>query len=301
MSLAGLYQKVGLHSVLTKTNLIGLLPEKLNACAKIMPDVTKKPARERLPEVTLAKGEKKFRVAYFLGCATNLIYPDVPVAGVEVLSRNGCEVVIPKGTKCCGMPHLAYGDTDTTVELAKTNMEIFLKGNYDAIITDCASCSSTLVEYIHLFDKGTKEYEMALEFKNLIWDLNKFLVEKTGIKPGKKVQKIKVTYHDPCHLKRTQNIYKEPREVLRSVPGVEFVEMKDADRCCGSAGSFSVMHHELSMKVLDKKIDNVKNVEPDYVATCCPTCTMQLAYGLKRNGDTETKVVHPVQISQKSY
>lgn len=301
MSLAGIYQKVGLHSVLTKTNLIGLLPEKLNAAAKIMPDVTKKPARERLPQVTPAKGEKKFRVAYFLGCATNLIYPDIPVAGVKVLSENGCEVVIPEDIKCCGMPHFAYGDTDTAAELAKTNMEALLQENYDAIISDCASCSSTLAEnYIHLFDEGTKEYEMAKELKAKVWDINKFLVEKTGIKPGDKEQKVKVTYHDPCHLKRAQNIFKEPREVLKSVQGVEFQDMKEADRCCGSAGSFSVMHHDLSMKVLDKKIKHVQAVEPDYVATSCPTCTMQLSYGLKKAG-SQAKVVHPVQLLAVSY
>lgn len=301
MSLARLYQKTGLHSVLTRSNLIKLLPEKLKAAAKIMPDVKQKPARERLPGVTPAKGEKKFRVAYFLGCATNLIYPDVPVTGVKVLSENGCEVVIPEGLKCCGMPHFAYGDTDTVLELAKNNMEILLKGNYDYIISDCASCSSTLVEnYVHLFEEGTREYEMARELQSRVWDISKFLAEKTGIKPGSREQKVKVTYHDPCHLKRAQKVFKQPREVLKAVPGVEFVEMKEADRCCGSAGSFSIMHHDLSMKVLEKKITNAKETEAQYIATSCPTCTMQLSYGLKKAG-LQAKVVHPVQLLAETY
>lgn len=301
MSMAGLYQKIGLHNLLTKTKLYDLLPEKLNACTKIMPDVSKKPARSRIPVVTPAKGEKKFKVAYFLGCATNYIYPDVPVAGVEVLSQNGCEVITVEDIKCCGMPHMAYGETDTTKELAKHNMEILLKGDYDAIISDCASCSSTFKEmYPHLFVEGTKEYEMAKELAAKTWDINKFLVAKTGIKPGNKEQKVRVTYHDPCHLKRAQKIFKEPREILKNVPGVELVEMKNADRCCGSAGSFTVMHHDLSMKVLDKKIANAQRVNPDYVATSCPTCTMQLSYGLKKAG-SKAKVVHPVQILAETY
>ncbi|HHV65779.1 MAG TPA: (Fe-S)-binding protein [Peptococcaceae bacterium] len=305
MSLTALYQKTGMHSLLTKSKLIELLPEKINACAKIMPDVTKKPARSRIPAVTLPKGEKKFKVAYFIGCATNFIYPEVPVAGVKVLSHNGCEVVAVEGVKCCGMPHMAYGETETASELAKHNMEILLKDDYDAIICDCASCSSTFKEaYIHLFQEGTKEYEMAQKLQAKTYDISRFLISKTGIKAGDKTvepdQKIKVTYHDPCHLKRGQNVFKEPRELLKSIPGIEFAEMKDADRCCGSAGSFSIMHHDLSMKVLDKKIANALKVNPEYVATSCPTCTMQLSYGLRKAG-SGAKVVHPVQILAETY
>lgn len=300
-SLGALYQKVGLHSLLTKANLFEHLPEKLGAVGKILPDITKQPARKRIPVVTPAKGEKKFRVAYFLGCATNIAYPDAPVAGVEVLSHNGCEVVTVEGVKCCGMPHMAYGDTEAAKELAKNNMEILLKEDYDAVVCDCASCTATFQEsYVHLFEQGTKEYEMAKKLQAKAIDLNKFLITKSGIKPGKKEVKVKVTYHDPCHLKRGQNVFKEPREVLKNTPGVEFVEMKDADRCCGSAGSFTVMHHDLSMKVLDKKIANAKKVDPDYVTTCCPTCTMQLSYGLKKAG-SKAKVIHPVELLAETY
>ncbi|MGI1660202.1 MAG: (Fe-S)-binding protein [Desulfitobacterium sp.] len=302
MTLAGLYQKVGLHSLLSKTSLFDLLPEKLNACTKIMPDISKKPARSRIPVVTPARGEKKFKVAYFLGCATNHIYPDVPVAGVKVLSQNGCEVVTVEGVKCCGMPHMAYGEFTTAKELAKHNMEIFFKDDYDAIISDCASCSSTFKElYLHLFNENESEYEMVKQLSAKTWDLNQFLIQKTGIKPGKtEGRKVRVTYHDPCHLKRAQKVFKEPREILKQTPGVEFVEMKNADRCCGSAGSFTIMHHDLSMKVLEKKINSAKAVDPDYVATSCPTCTMQLSYGLKKAGSS-AQVVHPVQILADTY
>lgn len=301
MTLAGLYQKVGMHSLFGKIKLYDLLPEKLNACTKIMPDVSKKPARSRIPSVTPAKGEKKFKVAYFLGCATNHIYPEVPVAGVSVLSQNGCEVVTVEGVKCCGMPHMAYGETETAKELAKHNMQILLKEDFDAIICDCASCSSTFKEmYPHIFEEGTPEHDKAKQLAAKTWDISKFLVAKTGIKPGSKEQKVRVTYHDPCHLKRAQKVFKEPREVLKSIPGVEFVEMPNPDRCCGSAGSFTIMHHDLSMKVLDKKINNAQKVKPEYVATSCPTCTMQLSYGLKKSG-SQAKVVHPVQILAETY
>lgn len=294
------YQKTGLDSLLTRPNLVAHLPEKIGAAVKIVPEVTSKPARKRISEVTPARGEKRFRVAYFLGCATNLIYPDVPVAGVEVLSRNGCEVHTPE-LKCCGMPHLAYGDTDTVVELAKENMKALLALKPDAVVTDCASCSATLAEsYEKLFDPGTSEYEQAKELKSKVFDISKFLTEKTGIIPGPREVKAVVTYHDPCHLKRGQKVFKQPRDVLKAIPGVEFKDMKEADRCCGSAGSFSVMHHDLSMKILDRKIKNVENTKAEIVATSCPTCTMQLSYGLKKNG-VSAKVVHPIQLLADTY
>lgn len=165
-SLVKLYQKTGLNSVLTRSKLIEHLPEALSAGAKILPDVSKRPARGRIPEVVKSYGEKRFRVAYFLGCATNLIYPDVAVTGVDVLARHGCEVITPF-VKCCGMPHLAYGDTDTAVQLAKNNMKVLLSAQVDAVLTDCSSCSATLAEsYQKLFAPGSEEYHQARELSN---------------------------------------------------------------------------------------------------------------------------------------
>lgn len=299
-SLVKLYQKTGLNSVLTRSKLIEHLPEQMSAGAKILPDVSKKPARGRIAEVVKPYGEKRFRVAYFLGCATNLIYPDVAVTGVDVLARHGCEVVTP-AVKCCGMPHLAYGDTETAVQLAKNNLKVLLSAQVDAVVTDCSSCSATLAEsYQKLFEPGTDEFNQAKELSSKVYDLSKFLVEKTGVHPGPKPVEVAVTYHDPCHLKRGQNVFKQPRELLKAIPGLEFIEMKEADRCCGSAGSFSIMHHDLSMKVLDRKITNIVTAKAEVVATSCPTCTMQLSYGLKKHS-LPGRVVHPVQLLAKTY
>ncbi len=299
-SLVKLYQKTGLNDVLTRSKLIEHLPETMSAGAKILPDVSKRLARGRIPEVVKPYGEKRFRVAYFLGCATNLIYPDVAISGVDVLARHGCEVITP-AVQCCGMPHLAYGDTDTMVQMAKNNMKVLLSAQVDAVVTDCSSCSATLAEsYQKLFELGTVEYNQAKELSSKVYDLSKFLVEKTGIRPGPNPVNVTVTYHDPCHLKRGQNVFKQPRELLKAIPGVDFKEMKEADRCCGSAGSFSIMHHDLSMKVLERKISNIAASKAAVVATSCPTCTMQLSYGLKSHG-IAGQVVHPVQLLAKTY
>lgn len=300
-SLARLYQKTGMHSVLTRTNLLNFLPEKMSSAAKIMPDVAKKPANKRLPKVKPAQGEKKYKIAFFLGCASNLIYPEVPVAAVEVLSRNGCEVVIPE-VKCCGFPSLAYGDTDTAVNLARSNLKALLDAGVDAVVSDCATCTSTFSMEIYgrLFDEDTPEFEQVKIVSQKVFDVNKFLTDKTGIIEGKQQVNKTVTYHDPCHLKRGQNVSTEPREVLQAIPGVEFKEMKEADMCCGSAGSFSFMKYDISMKILDRKISYAQETEADYIATSCPSCNMQLTYGIKRNKLT-AKVVHPVQLLAKSY
>lgn len=171
----------------------------------------------------------------------------------------------------------------------------------DAVVTDCASCSSTLSEsYVKLFEPETAEYQQAKELSQKVMDINKFLMEKTGVRTGDRPLQAKVTYHDPCHLKRAQKVFKQPRELLQSIPGVEFKEMKEADRCCGSAGSFSIMHHELSMKILEHKIENIRNTQADIVATSCPTCTMQLSYGIQQKG-IQAQVLHPVQLLAQTY
>lgn len=300
-SLLGIYQKTGLHNILTRSNLLKFLPEKIESAAEILPDVTKKPASQRLPKVIQAEGEKKFRVIYFLGCASNLIYPEVPMSAVEVLSKNGCEVIIPD-VRCCGFPSLAYGQADTIKYLAKKNLAVLSQESFDAVVSDCATCSFTLGAEVYgkLFEKETFEHKQAEFLSKKIYDLNRFLIEKAGVVKGIKVIKGIVTYHDPCHLKKAQEVETEPRQLLKAISGLEFKEMVEADRCCGSAGSFSIMNYDLSMKILDRKIKSIAETGASYVAASCPSCIMQLNHGLKRNRNTAL-AVHPVELLAKSY
>src|SRR5665648_342531 len=161
-SLMRLYQKSGAAALLDKTHLIEHLPEKAGAAARLLPDVAGKPGRKRLHEVTPAQGEKKYRVSYFLGCATNLLYPQVAEDTVEVLSRNGCEVVTVDAVKCCGMPHLAYGDVDTARELARENLRALADAGSDyveatkseVVATSCPTCTMQLS--FGLRERGSK-------------------------------------------------------------------------------------------------------------------------------------------------
>lgn len=248
----------------------------------------RRPARTFLPEVTPASGRAQMRVGYFLGCATNFLFPEVAGSTVAALSRLGCEVVLPKELKCCGLPQLAAGEGQTSETLASANFAAFRRLGVEAVVTDCASCAAALKESRPHGGGAVK-----------VLDLSELLVELIkNNQPGlTKVQKA-VTYHDPCHLARAQGITAAPRELLR-LACAEFREMPGAADCCGGGGAFALDHYEISMGILDKKIHSIKSTGADTVATSCPTCIMQLRHGLLRHG-SDLNVAHPVQLLAQS-
>jgi glycolate oxidase iron-sulfur subunit len=211
------------------------------------------------------------RVALFVGCATNLIYPEAGRAAVDVLARSGVEVVIPKGQGCCGTPVANSGDFETARTLARGNIEAFGASGADAIVAVCASCGLMLAREYH----ETLSIEGGIGLP--VFDLAEFLAHR-GRQPGDggPRETIRVTYHDPCHLARGRGIRNEPRVLLKLVPWVEFVEMDDADRCCGGGGLFSLAHYDLSKAVGRRKIEAIRDAGVDVVATECPSCVMQL-------------------------
>lgn len=296
-------QASGAQTLGRKLGLTKLLPGDMPKAEKILTDVPFRSARSQIPAINKARGEKKYTVGYFLGCATDLLNPEVAKATVDVLTRNGCEVIIPPGMKCCGLPQIANGKMGTAQQLAKENINAFQQYDFDYIITDCASCSSTLsAKNMELLLGGTDYREQAQEFASKVMDLTYFLIRVLDINPppNDEAPHVRVTYHDPCHLANAQGIKEEPRELLRRIPGVELVEMKDANRCCGGSGTFSLTHYDLSMQILDKKMDNIVDTGAELIATCCPSCMMQLRHGVSRRG-LETKLVHPVQLLSQAY
>lgn len=296
-------QASGAQTLGRKLGLTKFLPGDMPKAEKILTDVPFRSARSQIPAINKARGEKKYTVGYFLGCATDLLNPEVAKATVDVLTRNGCEVIIPPGMKCCGLPQIANGKMGTAQQLAKENINAFQQYDFDYIITDCASCSSTLsAKNMELLLGGTDYREQAQEFASKVMDLTYFLIRVLDINPpaNDKAPHVRVTYHDPCHLANAQGIKEEPRELLRRIPGVELVEMKDANRCCGGSGTFSLTHYDLSMQILDKKMDNIVETGAELIATCCPSCMMQLRHGVSRRG-LETNLVHPVQLLSQAY
>jgi glycolate oxidase iron-sulfur subunit len=293
------YDRSGLRKLVNAARATKILPSQLRDMERMLPHkLPLRGTRHTLPDVVVARGERRAHVAYFLGCVQGVMMAEGCKATVEVLAENGCDVVIPSNVKCCGMPMVGYGFKDEAREMARHNIDLLLGLNVDAIVTDCATCGSSLKEYAHWLADDPDYAERAKQFAASVRDISEFLVE-IGIRPPGGKTSARVTYHDPCHLVRAQGVREQPREMLRAA-GVELVEMEGADICCGSAGTQLITHYETSVGVLERKMDNVIETEADFVASGCPGCQMQLSLGAKRRG-LKTRVVHPSELLARAY
>jgi len=287
-----LVQRSGLPRLLDGP-LGGLAPEVLKAAARTAPPVPGRAFRSRpIPSGSGARG----RVAYFAGCFMNWGYAGAARGTCLALARAGFRVESP-AVVCCGVPHRAYGDIGAALDLARRNVAA-LEG-YEAIVSDCASCGAALKEYGRLLAGDPVFAERAQRVSSRVADAAEFLVGQAVAPPQGEVR-IRVTWHDPCHLVRGQGVKAQPRQVLRSIPGVELIEMKGADVCCGSAGSFCVTHPALSQAVGGAKAESIAATGADAVVTACPACLSQLRAMLRARG-AATRVIHLSELLAESY
>ncbi|MGI6038346.1 MAG: (Fe-S)-binding protein [Limnochordia bacterium] len=292
-----LYQKGRLGGALDKTGLNKLLPGDLDRAQAMLPPLPLRSARSRLAVITPAKGRRRYRVGYFLGCATDLLYPPIAEAVVKVLAHHGCEVVIPQDLGCCGLPHLAYGQGETYVKLLKHNLRLWEKTAVDVIISDCASCVSTLAQMGQSplgFDDPV--FGEAAPWASKVYDFSQFLVDVLGESPCGQSKGV-VTYHDPCHALRSLGLRDQPRQLMARA-GYELRELVPTASCCGGAGSFGLAHYDLSMAILKEKMEQVGRTGAELLATSCPACTMQLSYGAGKF-QVPVRVVHPAQLAAR--
>lgn len=286
------YQKTGLQKLVRSTGVLKLLPGEWASLESLLPTFPGRAFRSRVPYLNKVDNPR-LRVAYFTGCATNLIFHNIGYSVLKVLRSQKVEVIVPDQW-CCGVPAFVGGDFKTGKLLGERNIEQFRKLPVDYIICDCASCLSTWLEYPELL-----ESEEALKIVPKVMDINRFLVEVLDIRFDPPPLGIKVTYHDPCHLKRTTNGRSSPRELLKRLsPGYEFVEMAFADRCCGSAGSFNLSHYLLSQKVAERKIGSILDSGADIVTSACPSCIMQLGHSLRKN-NINAEAKHVIELVAK--
>ena len=247
-----------------------------------------------------ARGEKRYRVAFLGGCVANISFARLNEATVRVLQANGCEVVIPPSQNCGGALHVHAGVRDVARSLAKNNIDAIPAADFDAIITNAAGCGSTLKEYGELLAHDPEYSAKAHAFAAKMKDATEFLasIERN---PAMKPVNAVVTYQDSCHLAHGQKIRSAPRELLRSVPGVEFREMPMSDACCGSAGIYNALHTDMSMKILEKKMGNVKKVSPQILTTANPGCMLQLRAGVRKWELEGTRVAHVIEVLDEAY
>jgi glycolate oxidase iron-sulfur subunit len=250
------------------------------------------------------RAEKEtMRVGLFVGCVSNYLFPRISQATLDLFVGNGISVYIPKEQKCCGLPAFGSGDEDTPRSIAQWNIEAFAEENLDQVVAHCASCAAMLkLDYPLLFGKDDPFREKALAFSEKVSDASRLLaripdLKRKGNTPGNKV--LRVTYHDPCHLRRKLGIFKEPRDLLQSTPGLEYVEMRDANRCCGQGGSFNVANYDLSLKILDRKTSAIEESGADIVTTTCSGCLLQLMDGIHQAG-LKKEVLHLVEMVNRA-
>lgn len=294
-----LYEGLGIRRLVYALNLRKLLPARLRNMEAMLPRLPQRPLRQVLPGVTRAKTESRYRIGFFLGCAQSLMFAEASAAAVRVLARNGCTVVTPKETVCCGMPAASYGRQDLVIQQARHNIALFEQAGVDVVVTDCATCGSMLKEYGKLMADDPAWVERAAKFSQKVQDVSEFLDSIPLEKPQGRVE-ARVTYHDPCHLRRGQGVWKQPRTLLKMIDGLEFVELPEADWCCGLAGSQIITHYETSQRVLERKMDNLVSTRAEYIASGCPACQMQLNVGVRKHG-LNVKVVHPIELLDQAY
>ena len=253
-----LYQRLGLQWAVRHLGLNKCLPDVLAKLEGLLPPLSR-PLRREIPSLIPARGKKRGRVAFFLGCAMSLVFPDVSRQTARILSQQGFEVVTPQEVKCCGAPHLAEGDRESARHLALINLDLFLGADADYIVTDCAGCGCALKEYEELLE-GRVEHERLSRFRTKIRDISEFLAE-VGIRTEElRPVPMSVTYHEPCHLVHGQGLTGPPRQVIGMIPEVELREMKESNWCCGMAGSFALKEIRTSRKLLERKLSHVREI-----------------------------------------
>ncbi len=274
-----------------------LVPRNLRVMLDLLPPSL--PMAESWSEVNPALGIRRARVALLTGCAQSVLDPDINTATIDVLTRNGVEVLVPKGQSCCGALSWHVGNLKQAQKFAANNLAAF-PTDIDAIITNAAGCGSGMDEY-HLILKGTRHQQRANEFREKVIDVSAFLVQLGDLQavPDNHDQ-LRVAYHDACHLANAQGVRSQPRELLRMIPGIQLQEIADGHLCCGSAGTYNIDQPEIARSLGQQKADNVIATGADLVATGNIGCLTQLAIHLSKQ-NAPIRVRHTMQILRDAY
>ena len=272
-----------------------VLPKRWQSMLELVPETL--PAAQSWNETYPAQGEKRARVALLIGCAQQVLDPDINTATIEVLTRNGVEVVIPRTQGCCGGLAWHTGDLEAARAFARRNLDAF-PADVDAILTNAAGCGSAMHEY-HLVLRGTPDEVRAESFRHRVMDVSVYLL-KLGLREPLRDTPLKGAYHDACHLSNAQNVRRQPRELLKSIPGLQLLEITDAHLCCGSAGSYNMDQPEIASSLGEQKAKAVIATGAEIVASGNIGCLTQLQMHLKKLG-SRIEVKHTLQILRDAH
>jgi glycolate oxidase iron-sulfur subunit len=284
-------QTSGARGLVHRLGLMNLVPKRLRELEAQQPELKEVAFLENAQDVFPAAGaEPKQRVAFFAGCVMDRFMGNIHRDTVKVLQAYGVEVHAVKGQNCCGALMVHAGDVATAKPLARENIAAFKGLDVDAIVNNSAGCGAQLKEYSHLLQD-----DEAKAFSAKVKDVSEILAKLEPVKPLKSLNGKRVTYDAPCHLMHAQKIVAPPLTVLQRIPGINFVALPDAEFCCGAAGIYNLVQPEMANKVLDRKIQAIKETGAEIVVTGNPGCLMQIRNGCQAAGLT-CEVLHPMEL-----
>ena len=301
-----LYQRTGMQRLVRRTGLLRRFAPKLAEIDALSPQAGQPFYGNQEAAQVAARSPVRARAALITGCMMPLAYPETHRATVRVFARNGVAVEAPQAQVCCGALHAHGGDVEAARNLARRNLDAITPDGSplpDAVLINAAGCGSHLKEYGHLLRNDPEYAARAAAFAARVRDVHEYLVELGFEAPTGELARA-VTYQDSCHLAHAQNVRSAPREVLRSIPGLTLKEMRTPDKCCGSAGIYSVVQSEISQRVLAEKMEDVLRTGAEQVCTANPGCMLQLDAGIARfdsDGRMQPRSTHAIELLDEAY
>ncbi|WP_078849607.1 (Fe-S)-binding protein [Streptomyces sp. NRRL F-5126] len=289
------YQATGLGRLLARTGVLGRLPEPLRAMESLAPKLGRMKA---LPARVPARGTRRRTVGLLTGCVQGAFFPDVNAATVRVLAAEGCDVIVPRRQGCCGALSAHAGREGEALAFAKRAIETFEAARVETVVVNAAGCGSHLKEYAHLLrdEPGWPERARAMAAK--VRDITE-LLDELGPVAKRHPLPMRVAYQDACHLAHAQRVREQPRRLLRGVPGVELREPAEAEICCGSAGTYNLLHPGPARELGERKANAVLATGAEVMVTANPGCWMQVATTLAAMGE-RMPVAHTIQVLDAS-
>lgn len=294
-----MYQKTGLQKLIRSLGILKVFSKKLFEIEKLSPVIAETFSDKQIKEIELPVGEVKYKTAFHFGCLMNTMFADINIDTIDVLKECGCKIITPKDQVCCGSLLGHNGDMEFALKLARKNIDAFDKQDYDYLISNSAGCGAFMKDYSHLLEDDPDYSDKAKRFSSKVKDIMEFIAEqKPELNMNYEGENNSVTYHDACHLLHAQKVGVQPREVIKTLPGVIYTELEEAGWCCGSAGIYNVVRFDDAVKQLERKMHNIKNSKAKIVLTGNPGCMGQMKYGTQKfNVDVE--VIHPITLIRR--
>jgi glycolate oxidase iron-sulfur subunit len=279
------YQRSGLQRVVRASGVLNLLPRRMRAMESLAPPLAFPGATKQIPVVSPAEGPRRLRVGLLLGCVQRVFFNEVNLATLRVLTAEGCEVIAPEAQQCCGALMVHSGRERDAENAARALVDAFDKADLDVIVTNAAGCGSTLKEYGQLLRDDPRYAAKAAALASRARDISEVLAELSPQAPRHPVR-LRVAYHDACHLQHGQGISAQPRRVLQSIPGLEVLEIPEGSLCCGSAGIYNLVEPEPAHALGSRKAANILATGADVVASSNPGCLLQIRTELAQTGNS---------------